>query len=421
MVLSLFLVFLIFGIMMNSPMIFAVEGSEELGNPGITPDSFLWGIDKALEQISLLLATSPETKATKGLEIAHERLLEVKAMAQENKLDAVAKAENAHSKALAKVKENIQSFDEEDPESEIKIEFDLERKLKNHEKEIEKVNAELRIKIKIEGTLNEEQQMRLEEFLNSLKNNVDEVEIEIKNKKDKTKIRIREKTGKSEEDIEREFETEIEVKAEIINGQVQVKIENEFSVNITDRELIIDEIINRFSLTAEDVDRLLKIETEEDEGLDEERLRAEVEVEEGVTEIEVELRFILNTIDRELIVSEIVSRSQLTNEQINEILEFEVEEEDELEEESEEIEIEVEIEKGIAKVKMKIKGAKTKFVLETTNQEIILQEIASRLGVSVEDILDFVEFDIEDEDEEDNDEEEDDENDDNDEEEDEEE
>ena len=53
------------------------------------------GVDRALEQISLLLAANPESKAAKGLEIAQERLFEVKAMAEAKNLPLSKKHKSA--------------------------------------------------------------------------------------------------------------------------------------------------------------------------------------------------------------------------------------------------------------------------------------------------------------------------------------
>jgi len=75
------------------PVVFAQEKSED---PGITPDSFLWGLDKASERIDLLLTFDKSEKAKKGLAHAHERLSEVKAMIEENKLEAAEKAKESH-------------------------------------------------------------------------------------------------------------------------------------------------------------------------------------------------------------------------------------------------------------------------------------------------------------------------------------
>jgi len=372
---------------------------------GVTPDSFFWGVDKALDQIALLLAGSPEAKAAKGLEIAQERLLEVKAMAEENKLDAVAKAEDAHSKTLVKVRQSIQSIDEDDPESQIEKVIEIESKLKVHKENVERISAELKVKIKIEGVLTEEQQAKLDAFLQSLDGSADDVKLEIKNKKDGTKIRIRQETGKSEIEIEQEigkleiekgiFKYKLKLKAEISGNKSFVEVEIEFDTETTDADALIDEIIEKFSLDAETTDALLKLEVADEEKEKEDRLKIKAEIEDTTSEVEVELRFSLDSINRSDIVDAIVERTQLTQEEIEDVWELKVEDEEE-----EELEIEVEIEKGVAEVKIKVDDLKTKFVLETTDQEAILQEIATRLGVSVEDIRGLVEFDIEEEEEE---------------------
>jgi len=87
------------------------ETPEEIqGDPGITPDSPLWGIDVALDRLSLALTSGP-AKAQKGLEIAQERLLEVQAMIKEGKADAAAKAEEEDEKTVDEVNGTIEGFD----------------------------------------------------------------------------------------------------------------------------------------------------------------------------------------------------------------------------------------------------------------------------------------------------------------------
>jgi len=374
-------------------------------DPGITPDSPIWGIDKALEQIGLLLIRSPEAKAARGLEIAHERLLEVKVMIEENKLGAVARAERAHNKTLLRVRQNIQNIEDEDAEVEIDKELEFEARLKRHTENVRNVRAELRIKIKIQGELSEEQQLLLDEFLQSFENNANGVEIEIENKKNKTKIRIRQKTGESELEIERKIgrleiergitKEKLKVKVEIVGNKSFVKVERNFKTRTIDEELLIDEIIEKFSLDSEMVGSLLKIGTDEENETEEDRLRIRVKIRDDLSDVKIKLMFSLDSIDRETIVNAIVERTQLTKEGIEDIWMLKVKEKDD----EKEIEIEVEIEDGKAEVEVRVNGVKTEFVLEITDQEEILREIASRLGVSVEDIREFVEFEVEDEEE----------------------
>ncbi|MDP3699212.1 MAG: DUF5667 domain-containing protein [Nanoarchaeota archaeon] len=386
------------------PLAFAQENS--LQDPGVTPDSLLWGVDIALEQISLLLAANPEAKARKGLEIAQERLLEIKAMAEEKNLPALEKAHGAHSKILLTVKKNVQLLDEEDPELLLEKELELEKELLEHEEEIEEVEMKLKVKIKIEGQLTAEQQAQLDEFLASLGGSAENVKIEIKNKKDETKLKIKTKTGKSDEEIEQDIqlleikkgllEEKVKIRAEVVDGKTIVKVEQKFETKTTGEEALLSEILEKFSLSAEEAALLLKIETEEAEQAEDqdERLKVKVKIEEGLSEVEVKLRFVLNSIEEAAILGAVVEKTQLTEGQVEAVWRVK-EEKVEEEKEEKEIEIEVEIEDGEAEVEVKSDGNKMKFVLQETDREKIVQEIALRLEVSVEEVLKLVTFEEE--------------------------
>lgn len=366
-------------------------------NPGITPDSFIWGLDRALENIALLLTFDKGKKAEKGLEIARERLLEVKVMIEENKLSDAENAQEEHRKTLIKVKNSIKNLEKDNSTEELEKELEIEKVLEEHEDNVEKINTGLKVKIKIEGAITEEQKTLINSILDSLTKQTGEVKIEIKNKKDKIKIKIKQETGKSDDEIENEIKDleekigleEIEVKAEITGDKTQIKIENEFSTIAIEKDAIINEIIKKFVLNRETVDKMLKIET--DGEIEGDRLKIEAKTKDGITEVEIELRFILNATDREAIISEVVARSQLSNEDIEKVIELKAEKE---EKEAEELEIKVEIEDDIAEVRIEIGDNEQRFKLKTIDKEVILSEIALRLNVKVEDIKAFVKFEI---------------------------
>ncbi len=386
------------------PFVLAQEKSSQ--DPGITPDSFMWGVDTALEQISLLLAANPEAKAVKGLEIARERLLEVKAMAEEKNLPALEKAQSAHSKILFKVKENIKSLEEENPEELLETELELEKELQEHQEEISELQTKLKVKIKIEGVLTPEQQAALDNFLASLGGSAENVKIEIENKKDETKLKIKTKTGKSDEEIEQEIglleikkgllEEKVKVRAEIVDGRTVVKMELKFETETTDEEALLSEILEKFSLSAEEAVLLLKIETEEagEAENQDEKLTVKVKIEKGLSEVEVKLRFVLDSDEETVILDALVEKTQLTEEKVEALWQVKEEKVDERQEEKE-IELEVEIEDGEAEVEVKIDGDKMKFVLQETDREKIVQEIALRLGISAEEVLKLVTFEEE--------------------------
>ena len=394
------MLFLVLGIMIGVPGVLA---QEDVVDAGITPDSFLWGLDKALEQISLLLATSPSSKATKGLEHAQERLAEIKIMIEENKLDAAEKAEESHGEILAEVQENIDEIEEDNSTEEMEEIIKIEKELHDHEDEVNQVFGELKIKIKIEGDITQAQQDLIDSILASLVGQTGKVEIEIKNKKDRTRIKIKIETGKSDDEIDDDIEKleikaglgKIKVKAEIVGSQSEVKLKIKFSTNITDRSDIIQEIIDRFSLDNETANLLLKIEEEDEDEELEEKFKVKVKVKDGVTEVKVELKFILNATDRESILDAVVARSVLTADQIESVIKFKVKEKEE-----EKLEIEVEIEDGVAEIEVEFGDSEFEFTLETTDRDEIIDEIIERTGLTREQIEAVIEFDIEDEDDE---------------------
>ena len=144
---------------------------------GVTPDSAIWPLDVAMDRIALLLTFDANAKAHKSLDIARERLLEVREMVIQNRIDASAKAEAEH-KIMLKVAE----------ESSVKMRTDkgktnalleIENELEDHEEEIADVKNDIHIKVKVEGKFTEEQQNAIENFMQKILNSTGEVKLKI--------------------------------------------------------------------------------------------------------------------------------------------------------------------------------------------------------------------------------------------------
>ena len=196
----------LFAIIVTLLLLPIVNAQQPTEDPGVTPDSFLWGLDKALDQLTLLLTFDKGEKAKKGIEIARERLLEVKSMVEENKLESAIKAKDEYGKTLVKVKQSVKEIEEDDSAEEIKKVIEIEKELEDHDEEVEQTFGELKVKIEVKGEVTQQQKDLINSIFNSLKWQTGEVEIEIKNKKDKTKIKIKQETGQSEEEIQVEIE-----------------------------------------------------------------------------------------------------------------------------------------------------------------------------------------------------------------------
>src|SRR3989338_7741561 len=347
---------------------------EEPVQAGVTPDSFLWGLDKALDNLNLLLTFDKGEKARKGIEIARERLQEVKAMVGENKLEAAEKAKEAEVKILSKVKEIISNIEEENSTKQIEQEIEIEREIEEHEDEVEEAISSLKIKIEVKGTLSEQQKASLDSLLSTIKNKAGEVKIEIKNKKDKTKIKIKAETGKSEKEIEDEIKN----------------IEEEKGLAGIKKEKALEEIGD----AKEDLSELEK-------ELEEHKAEGHVADEKSITELmdnaikrlsNAEEAFAKNDFGNAFgqanAAKQLIKNAEGVLEKTVEQFEAE-EEEHEMEEKAE---IEVEIEEGGAEVKIEVDDAKLKFTLETTDKDVIIQEIAERTGLSVDEVTKLAEF-----------------------------
>ena len=334
-------------------------------DPGVTPDSFLWGLDKAFDQITFLLVAGDVDKAKKGLEIAEERLAEIREMIKENKLEEAEKAQEAHGKILLKVKEKVEEVEDDDLLQKIEKVIEIEKELEENDDDIEQTFGELKVKIEIEGEITQEQKDLIDSILNSLKGQTGEVEIEIENKKNKIKIEIEQETGKSEGEIEIEIESIEKEKGikkqenaleaiEDAEEELNEFLEEAGKENITISQDVIDQFNsllnqakNKFDqgnyvearrLTKQ-AEELLDDEKEEEELDENEEIK--VKIKDGKAEIEVEIgdsewEFELETTDVDTIINKISERTGLSKEEINRIMNVDEEEEQEAEDENDE-------------------------------------------------------------------------------------
>ncbi len=209
--LSVFVAMLLF---LSVPVMAQEPAVPELPEPGTTPDSALYFLDLALDNLALALTFDSDARIEKELEIAEERLAEVRTMALEGEFEAMTKAEGEHGKVFAELKEEVKEVENGDSEVELKKELEIERKIKRHSEKVEDVEKELKVKIEIKGEITPEQQALIDSILASLEGQTGEVEIEIENEKGKTKIKIEQETGRSGDEVEYELKVELGIDKE---------------------------------------------------------------------------------------------------------------------------------------------------------------------------------------------------------------
>lgn len=147
----------------------AATNSTSLPNPGITPDSPFYFLDKWMEDIDLFFTFPKEAKAEKRLQFAEERLAEAQKMAQKGDLKALKEAEEGYEadiddatkdakeaakegkenaleqvqEATAKHKEEMQEVLSKAPEqAKESIQQAIEKSAKGHEDALEAIKGE---------------------------------------------------------------------------------------------------------------------------------------------------------------------------------------------------------------------------------------------------------------------------------------
>lgn len=118
-----------------------------------------------------------------------------------------------------------------------------------------------------------------------------------------------------------DFETvELELRASTLGNSSEVKIELEFVTDTTDSDLLIDEILENFHVSQKEAEDYLKIQAEDDDRL-EDKFTVEIERDDGAIEVEIELRYVLDSTDRDEIIASIVEESKLDRELLVDIIE----------------------------------------------------------------------------------------------------
>ncbi|MEK6840697.1 MAG: hypothetical protein AABX79_01960 [Nanoarchaeota archaeon] len=127
-----------------------------------------------------------------------------------------------------------------------------------------------------------------------------------------------------------EIEEELEIKAETQNGTSEVKVELEFDTETTNTDDVISEVLSKLTLTSEEINSFLEMEVSDEPLEDKEKLEFEIDSEDELTEVGFEIKFVLNSNNREEIVNAITERlSALTAENIKNALTLEEDDEDE--------------------------------------------------------------------------------------------
>ena len=207
------------------------DNSKSRKKAGTTPDSFLYGLDVALDNIRYALSVNTDAKARVGLETAEERLMEVREMLLQNKIEAAKRAEHEHKKAFVKVKASVDSMSKKQNKETVKKLDEIKKEIEEYEDEIEQTHANINIEIKSKGNLTSEQKAVIEAVLKSLQNQTADVKIKINMHRDEIKIKIREDIDKDDDD--ETGSVEVEVKGNVTLSQEAKAALDTFVANLS--------------------------------------------------------------------------------------------------------------------------------------------------------------------------------------------
>jgi len=171
-----------------------VSDEDATEEAGTTPDSALWGLDRALERISLALTLGKSAKAKMGLAHAKERLLEVQAMIAAKKADKAAKAQEAFEDTMQEVTENVDEMGDGDGEQELADQVEIEKAAKKNEMILNN------IRLKVNG-LSDEQKSQLSSVISGLQNVTSDFKVKVQVNKNKSMIKIKAEKGASDAEI----------------------------------------------------------------------------------------------------------------------------------------------------------------------------------------------------------------------------
>ena len=122
-----------------------------------------YGLSVALDKISLALTSDRHAKAKKGLTIAHERLLEIKAMREAGKLDKAQKSADNYAATMDVVAAAIEQ-PETNPEKEAELVGEQDAELAEITGAADDVTNSLNADVAVDSELTEKQKARIEKI-----------------------------------------------------------------------------------------------------------------------------------------------------------------------------------------------------------------------------------------------------------------
>ncbi len=255
--------------------------------PGITPDSPLYFLDRLFEAIAVSLTFDPAKKAELRLRYAEERLAELEVMKEKNKTEVIKELSIEYAEELEEAEKELEKAEKEGKnvtEIEVKLRNTTARHIEVLTRVYQEVPEEARpailqaINMTAMGA-DFEIEMRGDGWEIEIEREGGELEIEYENESDGRARAGRIEDGELEKEIEVEHgERERRIEVEIRNTSAVVEVElngveRTFVLNTTDRDEILREIAERTNLSLAEIENIVEVEVEVEH--DEDRVSAD--------------------------------------------------------------------------------------------------------------------------------------------------
>lgn len=185
------------------PLIAAEENEVEVVGAGITPDSPLYGLERAMERIQLAFIRNKAERAKFKLDLAEERLAEAEEMIIENNPEAADEAQELHDELINETEQEIEELETngnaESSEEDLDVAQELQLRLMNHSTKVAFVKNRILERLS-PGNASSEQLAHLEAVFGKIIAKAQEMEAKMEQKREniRTKYKVLSELNESE-------------------------------------------------------------------------------------------------------------------------------------------------------------------------------------------------------------------------------
>lgn len=191
-------------LMFAVPVLAETEATILDESAGITPDSPFYGLDKAMDKLSLRMTFNEQKRVQKALRIAEERLAEVNEMADEGTQEDLEAAEEAHEEVIEIAEEAMDNVDMdgsvEESEEALETITELEAQIQTHSEKVAAVKQGI-LERKRTQNMSAEQLGHLEQVFAKIMNKAQEMENKVAAKKENAKTSYKIQSGKTDAEV----------------------------------------------------------------------------------------------------------------------------------------------------------------------------------------------------------------------------